>query len=160
MYRRELFDGVRYKKGVISEDAYIIMDIMDQVRTAVFTPYGLYYYVHREQSINTSAYEKKDISRIEGHYKNYQYIKKKFPALAELAYDRYLASNAFVADKAIMSKTGVDEPEVQNCIRILRENYGKVLRSQYFRARRKALIGIMLVSKGAYRAIIKLFKAR
>ncbi|MBR5340087.1 MAG: glycosyltransferase [Lachnospiraceae bacterium] len=160
LYRRELFNGVRYQKGVISEDAYIIMDIMDKVRVAVFTPMSLYYYVHRANSINTSAYEKKDLTRIEAHHKNYLYIKEKYPAFEKLAYDRYLAANAYVADKSIMSKTGLKTPEVKACIGILRDNYGKVLSSDYFRARRKILIGIMLVSKGLYRTIIRLFSYR
>jgi hypothetical protein len=36
LYKRALFQKVRYPVGKISEDAYIIMDIMDQVKKSSF----------------------------------------------------------------------------------------------------------------------------
>lgn len=43
LYRRRLFDTVRYPKGKTSEDAYVIMDILEQINRAVFTPKTEYY---------------------------------------------------------------------------------------------------------------------
>lgn len=153
LYARKLFDGVRYKKGVVSEDAYIIMDIMDRVRTAVFTPLGLYYYVHRAESINTGAYTPRDLTRIEGHWKNYLYIREKFPHLQRLAFERYLAANAFVASKSVLSGVGTDTPEIRECLAVLKRNIPAILRAEYLRTRRKAMILLMLADKRLYRMV-------
>lgn len=153
LYARKLFDGVRYKKGVISEDAYIIMDIMDRVRVAVFTPLALYFYVHRAESINTCAYTPRDLTRIDGHWKNYLYIREKFPHLQRLAFERYLAANAFVASKSVLSGVGTDSKEIRACLALLRRNIPRIVGASYFRARRKLMILLMLANKHLYRSV-------
>lgn len=159
IYLRTLFDGVRYKKGVISEDAYIIMDIMDRVRRAVFTPLALYYYVHRTESINTCAYNPRDLTRIEGHWKNYLYIREKFPHLRRLAYERYLAANAFVASKSVLSGVGTDSREIKACLSLLRRNIPGIAVARYFRFRRKAMILLMLANQRLYKFVSRRVRA-
>lgn len=151
LYARKLFDGVRYTKGIISEDAYVIMDIMDRVRVAVFTPLALYYYVHRAESINTCAYNPRDLTRIEGHRKNWLYIREKFPRLQKLAFERCLAANAFVAEKSLASGVGTDSPEIRECLAFLRKNIPAIVRAEFFRPRRKALILLMLSNRRLFR---------
>ena len=155
LYKRSLFEHVRYPFGKISEDAYVIMDIMDQVKTAVFTPCSLYYYVHREDSINTSRFNKKDMTRIEAHKRNYEYISKKHPALKKLAYERYLGAVAFVANKIAMSGETYQDPDVDGIFSTLRQNYGKIVKAEYFSKKRKMLLTLLLCSKPLYRAFLR-----
>lgn len=150
LYARKLFDGVRYTKGIISEDAYVIMDIMDRVRVAVFTPLALYYYVHRAESINTCAYNPRDLTRLEGHRKNYLYVREKFPRLQKLAFERCLAANAFVVEKSFASGVGADSPEIRACLAFLRKNIPAILRAEFFRPRRKAMILLMAANRRLY----------
>jgi glycosyltransferase involved in cell wall biosynthesis len=152
-FARRLFDGIRFTKGVISEEAYIIMDLMDRVQVAVFTPLGLYYYAHRTESLNTCAFNPCDLTRLGGHWKNYLYVKEKFPHLRKIAFERYLAANAFVASKSILSGVGTDTPEVRECLAVLRRNIPKIVCAGYFRPRRKAIILLMLASKRLYRFV-------
>lgn len=151
LYKRRLFENVRYPVGKVSEDAYVIMDIMDQVNTAVFTPYSAYYYVHREDSINTGKYRKIDNTRIEAHERNYRYIKEKYPELSELANDRYLGAVVFVAHK--MAFTGIKEKQDTDCKRcfaVLRKNIFKIYKSKYFRFKRKIATTILILNKSLY----------
>ena len=103
LYKRRLFDNVRYPVGKVSEDAYIIMDILKQINKAVFTPYSAYYYVHRGESINTSKFREVDLTRIEAHEKNYRFIKENYPRYERIAYDRWLGSIAFIGHKIAFS---------------------------------------------------------
>lgn len=155
LYRRVLFEKVRYPFGKISEDAYIIMDIMDQVKKAVFTPCSLYYYVHREDSINTSKFAKKDMTRIEAHKRNYKYIVKMHPDLKKLAYERYLGAIAFVANKIAMSGEHYHDPDVNWIFRKLRRSLPKIYKAEYFSTKRKLLITLLLISKPLYRAFLR-----
>lgn len=156
LYRKELFQNIRYPVGKISEDAYVIMDILDQVNLAVFTPYSAYYYVHRDGSINTGIYKVSDNTRVEGHYKNYQYIKNHFARLEPLAYDRWLGSIAFVTHK--MAFSGIKESESEDCsnfFSILRKNIIRIYKSSYFSRKRKLSVTLLIINKHMYKFLME-----
>lgn len=156
LYKKELFQTVRYTVGKISEDAYIIMDILDQVNTAVFTPYSAYYYVHRESSINTGAYKDADCTRIEGHYKNYIYVKEHYPRLESLAYDRWLGAIAFVAHKMAFSNIReADDEKCKELFAILRKNILRIYKSQYFSGKRKLSVTLLVINKKMYKLLMR-----
>lgn len=150
LYKKEFFSKLRYPKGKVSEDAYIIMDIMSQVQRTVFTPYTAYYYVHRSKSINTGNYTKKDWTRIEAHKKNYKNIKNKFPEYESLAYERYLGAVVFVASKMALSGMTESNEDCRKLYSILRKKYRKILGGKYFCKKRKFAIMVMLLNKKLY----------
>lgn len=152
LYRKSLFNNIRYPVRKISEDAYIIMDLLLQAQKIVFTPYSAYYYVHRENSINSSLYRQIDLTRIEAHKKNLNLIEEYYPEYRALAFQRYLGANAFVAGKMAMS--GISERTNSDCKKVfqeLRKNYAQIIRGSYFSSRRKASITILLTSKKLYK---------
>ena len=51
LYRRELFDGLRYREGILNEDAYIITYILERCKRIVKDDNVLYYRQLREDSI-------------------------------------------------------------------------------------------------------------
>lgn len=51
LYKRELFDGIRYPDGKIYEDAFIVCDLLDRARVVSYLMKPLYNYVYRENSI-------------------------------------------------------------------------------------------------------------
>lgn len=152
IYKRRLFDQIRYPKGKISEDAYVIMDILQQTEKAVFTPRTEYYYVHRGNSINTAIYREIDKTRIEAHEKNYRFICTQYPEFQALAYERYLGAVNFVVHKMIMSD--YQGPDRNELLSILRKNRYLILKSEYFSKKRKTLIFTMLLNNGLYKAVV------
>ena len=155
LFKRELFGQVRYPKGKVSEDAYVIMDILDQIHTAVFTPYTAYYYVQRNESIKTSAYSKRNLARIEAHQKNYTYICASFPEFRTLAYERYLGANAFVAGQMALSGVTERDRDCAQVFTLLRKKILRILTGQYFSARWKLAILVMVISKSLYRRLYR-----
>lgn len=59
LYRRELFDQIRYPEGRISEDAAIILQLLDRCVDVVHVGRCLYHYVFRAGSISKSSYNHK-----------------------------------------------------------------------------------------------------
>lgn len=155
LYRKKLFQNIRYPKGKISEDAYIIMSIMAQVRVAVFTPKTEYFYVHRGDSINTSVYKDIDLTRIEAHKNNYEYIIKKYPKMAQLAYDRYLGAIGFVAHKIAMTKGIKLDNTKKTLFQLLRKNMFTIYRSEYFSTQRKISVSLLVVNRTLYRKLMR-----
>ena len=61
LYRRELFDEIRYPYGRISEDAAIILQLLDRCSDVVHVGKCLYHYVFRTGSISKSTYSHKKL---------------------------------------------------------------------------------------------------
>ena len=51
LYNKNVFNKIRYPKGVIMEDAYVLTDILKTVDKISYIDKPLYYYVQREDSI-------------------------------------------------------------------------------------------------------------
>lgn len=156
LYKRRLFDNVRYPVGKVSEDAYIIMDILKQINKAVFTPYSAYYYVHRGESINTSKFKEIDLTRIEAHEKNYHFIKENYPRYERIAYDRWLGSIAFIGHKIAFSNwKKLNTESYQQIFSILKQNIFRVYNSNYFSEKRKLSITLLILNKKIYKWVMK-----
>lgn len=51
LYKKEVFKEIRYPKGIIMEDSYVLTDILQTVDKISYIEKPLYYYVQREDSI-------------------------------------------------------------------------------------------------------------
>ena len=88
LYRRHLFDGIRYPLGMVSEDIAIFYKLMEKVNRVALCNKPLYNYFHRENSITTAKLSEKTF-----HYPShteviYPYICQHHPEVKQQA--RYL----------------------------------------------------------------------
>ncbi len=59
LYKRELFDNLRYPIGKVHEDAYIICELLDRAKSISFVKKPLYNYVYRVDSLSHTISLKK-----------------------------------------------------------------------------------------------------
>jgi glycosyltransferase involved in cell wall biosynthesis len=59
VYKREIFDTIRYPEGKISEDAAIIFHLLNISNGVVHIGKAFYHYIYRENSISKSSYTHK-----------------------------------------------------------------------------------------------------
>ena len=103
LYKRKLFDKIRYPKGKKLEDAYIIHKLYNNSKKVVITNLELYYYIQRDNSImgtlNTSALVEQDllIERIryleENKLKNEPVYENTIKKFIDRLYDNYYYLN-------------------------------------------------------------------
>lgn len=55
VYRRELFDGVRFPKGKVFEDVFTLPRLLDNARRIATVDCGMYYYCYNGQGITATA---------------------------------------------------------------------------------------------------------
>ena len=60
LYRKELFNSIRFPSGMIFEDSAVIYKIFDTAEKVVYGDARLYGYRHREGSITSKKFEKND----------------------------------------------------------------------------------------------------
>lgn len=71
LYRKHLFDKIRYPKGKLNEDEYVVFPLFCTARKIVVLNQGLYYYVQRESGLSANA----RISQLIENYFDYSYTR-------------------------------------------------------------------------------------
>lgn len=65
LYKKELFNGIAFPKGKIFEDVATIPLLFEEANLISYCPARLYAYMHREGSITTSNFSKRDLDIID-----------------------------------------------------------------------------------------------
>ena len=85
LYRRHLFDRIRYPLGMYSEDIAIFYKLMEKANRVALCPQPFYNYIHRENSITTAKLSEKTF-HYPGHTeKIYPYICEHHPEVRDEA---------------------------------------------------------------------------
>lgn len=90
LYKRDLWDGFRFPKGKICEDAFTTYLLVDKASKIIQIPEALYHYRIRENSIMTTKFRLARMDEEEAWRENYLYMKKNYPEIMNIAYDFYL----------------------------------------------------------------------
>ena len=81
LYKAEIFKDLRYTKGKIHEDEFIIHKVFDKINTFAVTNLKLYYYYENPQSITGVGYRLKRIDYLEALADRCDFFKEKYPHL-------------------------------------------------------------------------------
>ena len=91
MFKRSIFEGLRFKKGAAYEDSYLYKSYFEKCEYMVYGGRPIYHYVVRDSSITTSSF---NYENLKDHFVSYDelsaYAVGRFPALVP-ARQRYLA---------------------------------------------------------------------
>ena len=85
LYHRDLFQSVRFTEGILFEDIDLMHLLLAAAGTVVYSPSPLYGYNHREDSITTKAFGKRDLDILPIADKLVAYAEKENPALLPAA---------------------------------------------------------------------------
>ena len=83
LYRKYLFDEIRFPKGVLHEDEYTSHRFYNACKTVVCIEDCLYLYVQRSNSITTSTYNIRRLDALEACLDRYRLCKDKYPEFAK-----------------------------------------------------------------------------
>lgn len=85
LFRRSLFENIRYKKGIINEDMEILPRLLDVSDNIVLIDKAIYHYIKKPGSITSSNYSMKRYQAIKIEQDIYRMCKKKYPELKPYA---------------------------------------------------------------------------
>lgn len=158
LYKREIFDHVRYPVGMITEDAAVILDVLEETSKVVIDTSQKYYYYHRENSISSNHFSLKDLDMIKAWEDNESRVLKKYPELIYVAHTRVCWAYFTVLDKMMNSSDlGIEDKKKQKeIIRFLRKNFTFVLKNQYFTKPRKISMIALSINPYFYKLLSRL----
>ena len=153
LYRKSVFDNLRFPKGKLSEDAFMMVKLLCGVDRAVLHTKPEYYYVHREDSITTSRYKPRDMNVIEAYTENRRFVMQHYPQLKKQADFRYFWAHFYVLDKMLNTEGYVKDENFRQVVRTLRRNYFGILRNPFTGRGRKVAMTALMLGSWAYALI-------
>lgn len=160
LYRRSLFDHIRYPEGKTIEDGFIIVEILSECSRIVISTEQMYYYVHRRGSITTDSFSAKDLDAIEAYEKNYSIVKEKYPAILDSARMRLCWAHFYVLDKIIYDDSEDNKDIKKRVISYLRSNFGFIKRNRQFTKGRKLATALLMLSPKLYKMCVTMQNRR
>lgn len=92
IYRKELFQTIRFPVGEINEDEAIVLNLLESCTAIAYTNQVFYHYIHRSQSITTSPFTEKKLAWYRHCEQNLNRVKAHYPELEYYAADRLCGS--------------------------------------------------------------------
>ena len=140
IYRRSLFDEIRFPVGRIYEDNFVMVRLVDSAKKVVFDMQPKYHYIRRDGSITASPYHSGLHDQIDAARENYDYISGKYPVLADMAWRR-LVNAHFSVLFVLFSSNGKPDPEKRDaCIGFLKENRRKIWAEPRIKRKKKLFL--------------------
>lgn len=151
LYKRTLFNSVRYPLGTITEDAAVILDIVDQCEKIVVDSTQKYFYYHREDSISSKNFSTKNLQTIEVWNENERWILTNVPGLYTEVHTRVCWANFIVLDKIVNANAESIVPETKKIVRYLRTNYIFIMKNSVITRNRKIAMTLLMISLKLYK---------
>lgn len=159
LYKKQIFSTVRYPIGKYHEDSYVILDVLEKCEKIVINSCQLYFYVHREGSINTENFSSKQFDFIDAWRQNEQRLQNKSKELRAAAHQRVCFANFLVLDKLLNSNNS-EEYGIQRhqIVSYLRSNFLFIMLNSIFTTSRKLALLLLMINFKLYKYVIKLHK--
>lgn len=155
LFKRELFDKLRYPEGKISEDAFLIPVVISKAGKVVCDSKPMYYYLRRENSITTSNFSDRDWDVVEAYKNHLNMVSEKFPNLKKVAKFRYLWAYTYVIDKIMLSENSENYlKDFKKAFDFIKKNILEIIFNPYFSLKRKIAVIVLLINKKIYKKMI------
>jgi glycosyltransferase involved in cell wall biosynthesis len=81
LYKRHLFDDIRFPEGKTFEDVFVMHRVIDNANKLVLSSKCHYYYRRRDNSITLSPFNLKQMDNVDAYIERHNYISAKYPNL-------------------------------------------------------------------------------
>lgn len=156
IYRREVFDGIRYPVGEINEDEAIALSLLDRCERVVYTNEPFYHYIRRPESITTSTFSLKKLDWYRHCKANLDWIRANYPELEEAAAIRYRNSLLWTLTEIALAE-GDYRSEVKTLVAELKTNRKLFKKIPYQHSTDKIRAALLIhLPFAVYRAFIRI----
>ncbi|WP_339099687.1 glycosyltransferase family 2 protein [Candidatus Enterococcus lemimoniae] len=151
LYKRDLFNDIRYPEGKIVEDAFIIIDLLLLCERIVINSEQKYFYYRRNDSITGASFSGKNLDIIEAWTRNEKLVNSYFLDLENETHRRLCWAYFFVLDKIVIANQENVYPGTNEIIQFLKENKSFILKYPGFTKSRKIAIICLSINLKLYK---------
>ena len=161
LYKKEIFETIRFPLSKRSEDIFIIAEVMSNANVIVYDITPKYYYRQRKNSISKQdAYNKDIMDFIEAYEHNLIVIREKYPKLIPLCEYRIIDSKFYVLSYIMSFKKYKEIPEYQALLSDLRRNYDIYKSNVNFRSQDKIKLLAIKINTKLYKLLMSINSRR
>lgn len=158
LYKKFLFDNIRFPKGRIFEDASIIYKLYHLSNKIVYKDYKLYNYIKRNESITTKKVSNKRLDIVLMFDELIPFIKNNYSYMVSYIESMYFNSLRNIIVDIINENTFFEKQEIiENVSNIVRENLKVIIKNKNIEIKHK-ILGVII---GYYpKSLFKLYALR
>lgn len=146
VYRRELFETIRYPEGKYHEDVFTTYKVVDKACRIVSISQEGYFYRKSPNSITTSGFSEKRLDSVEGKLQQLAFIRENYPSLRKEAETGVIyACNQCMM---LMAQAKYKNREILNSFQVLYRKYGKSYLTEPVSIKGKALACVAMANVG------------
>lgn len=155
LYKKKLFEGIRFEEGRIHEDSIIIHDLFYKCNKVTHIKCCLYSYLMRENSITSSSFTIKNLDGIYALKKRMDFFYEK--NLMDLKYKaQYDYIVRFIRD---YYKAKENMPNERKLLKYLKLNFNKIwlelFKNPYYNWKEKLAIYLFIINPYLYKIYVK-----
>lgn len=144
LFRRELFENVRFPANRINEDEVAALHIYVQCKKVVFLDADTYYYRIRKNSVTTSSFSLRKVDWYYNSLDNLEFIRTVCPVLVPCAECKCVQAMMYCYINLLkMKKTDEEKKVCKELKQDIRKNRSKALKNPYLPFLYKVLMVVM-----------------
>jgi len=160
LYKKDLFEKIRFPKGKINEDTYVTYKIFYETeKNIAILNQKLYFYRERNNSIMTNKFSIKNYDALEGYKSQVDFFKekkqKKYRENALWVYQKHLKDFWYKTEENITNKK---QTHLKQLLKESRKILSNILCSKVFSVKEKIIYLLFDISPKMYFSITKIFK--
>lgn len=155
IYRKKLFETVRYPVGEICEDSRVIDGIIERCDRIVCTAYAGYYYFSRDDSLIHSRILSDYKVGIRNAKRLWKFIKVRYPEIEDAARAFYYNNCLQTLNYLVMDVEGKHEKEIQALRREILKAAGAFFFNRYTKPVEKCGIVCLIIGSSWYRIMLQ-----
>ena len=156
LYKKELFDGVRYPEGRLFEDTATTYKLIDKCKLVVLNSLVIYHYVIRDKSITTSDFTRQDMDMITATNEMCDYIESKYPDLKAGCDRRRM--QGYLSTLAKMARSEKEDVECKKeLLTYIRNNIDNVLKDKRISKRDRTSLELLSAGYPAFKTAWKAY---
>lgn len=154
LFKIDLVKSIDFPVGKIYEDAFYHFDLVQQIHKVVVSTKPYYYYVHREGSITTKPFAKRDMVYIDIYEDFYNYVIQHGLPLETEAFFRLSYAHFFILDKMLHMEDYQSIEDYPQVVNYLKKNALKIAGNPIFRRGRRLSALALKVHVALYRRLM------
>lgn len=123
LYSRKVMEGIKYPAGAIFEDLMTAFEIFGKAEKIVYQDIDFYYYFQACESITRSDFHYGKLDEVRALEKQYEYISKEYPQLADDARYKYIKNVVGHLMNLVTKKDDYGKKKYKEFAKILKSNY-------------------------------------
>lgn len=139
LYRKSLFEGIRYPEGVLMEDKATTYKLIHKANSIIVNSSKKYHYYLRTDGIMQSEFHKKKFDLLQVHLEQIEFVDRNYPEFYGLIRSRY-AYEALRLLLMMIKSNYSDKFDMERCLKIIRDNVVHVMKDKRIVFPRKAYI--------------------